>query len=78
MRPFRFALAVALAPLFDRAITWVAAALRVPKGVGFFLLLMLQGFATAFLVGAALSAFGGFPDGIPWESLPFGKKPAAA
>ncbi len=79
VRPFRFALAVALAPLFDRAITWVAAALRMPKGGGLVVLLLLQALANFAIAATILSVLGGFPEGIPsLESLPFFKQQPAA
>jgi hypothetical protein len=60
-RPLRFSLAIALAPLFDRAICWVAERTRLDKKLAFGLVLGAIAATTITCLGAALVLLGGFP-----------------
>jgi hypothetical protein len=61
VRPLRFSLALALAPFFDRAITWLAAKTKLDKKVAFGILLVGIALTTLTCLGTALVALGGFP-----------------
>ncbi len=61
VRPLRFSLALALAPFFDRAITWIAGKTRLDKKYAFGILLVCIALTTLSGLGAALVLLGGFP-----------------
>lgn len=64
-RPFRFSLAVALAPVFDKALERIASRLSIKKGWAFGIVLLLIGVCTTSIMGGALWLLGGFPGGFP-------------
>jgi hypothetical protein len=60
-RPLRFSLALALAPVFDRAICWAAGRTGLDKRFAFGLVLGAMAVTTVSCLGAALVVLGGFP-----------------
>ncbi len=65
----RFALALALAPTFDKVIDGIAKRLNVPKPVGFGLLLVCIAMTTIVSLFSALYFLGGFPNGVPFLGI---------
>jgi hypothetical protein len=61
IRPLRFSLAIALAPLFDRAIDGIGKRLGITKKWAFGVMIFLIGAGTTVSLGSALYLLGGFP-----------------
>jgi len=64
VRPLRFALAMAMAPAFDKVINWLSDKLRIGKVQAFGVLLFALAVTTTTCLFSAIYLFGGFPDGI--------------
>jgi hypothetical protein len=64
VRPARFALAMVMAPLYDKLLNWISLKTGQDKKLAFIVVLVCIGILTSSGLFSALYFLGGFPDGI--------------